>query len=155
MNVNYLNAVINSFNVIAETVARLTPEKGTVMKKDELETDLPYIMLYTLGGSLEGNIAIAMDEETILELVSHMINGDEKIKEMDMEVLGKASEFLGLIKTNMINRFKDMGVELGIKRADFIMKDELPTDQEDYLEVIAETHIGDFEISMKIKESHS
>ena len=45
-----------------------------------------------------------------------------------------------------------MGIELGIERADFIMNNELPKDEADYIEVVAETHIGEFELTMRVQK---
>ena len=106
-------------------VGWLTPEKGIVLKKEELETDKPYIMFYKLAGDMEGYLAIGMEENTLMSLAEQLQNNGETIKELSMDVINRATEFLGSVKTNIVSRFKDMGIELGIERADFIMNNRL------------------------------
>lgn len=153
MKTNHLNEVINSFIVIAESTARLSPEKGMVSRKDKLETAMPYVMLVQVKGDIDGTLAIGVEENTIMALATQTKNNDEIFKEFSMEVINEATGFLGKIGSNLVTRMKENGYELGIERADFVMNNELPEDNSTYLVVEAETHIGNFELNMKIKKN--
>ena len=148
---NY-NALIDSYRVITESALRVEPRKGDVFSKEEFKTEKPYILFISFEGDIEGFFAIGISEELTLKIVEQMTNGASIPKTIDAMTISCITEYVSMIKGNLIKRFEETQINCKIQRADFILAEEIPKIEDKVLTIVARSDIGDFELNMFLKE---
>lgn len=152
MKAYHLNALIDSYLVISETAMRLIPRKGDVYAKEKFETQKQYVFYITFEGDIKGIFSICVMEEVLFKLVQKMTNSEKPPTTIDGSVITAATEFVSMIKSNLIKRFEEMKINFKIQRADFLLKEEIPNLEEKILTVNSKTDIGEFELNMFIEK---
>lgn len=151
MKALHLNALIDSYRVISESALSIVPAKGHVFVKEKFETDKQYVLFISFEGDVNGMLAIGLTEEVVLKIVEKMTNGASVPTGIDAMTISCITEFTSMIKGNLIKRFEAGKMDCKIKRADFILKEELPAVEETVLTVISRTDIGEFELNLITK----
>lgn len=153
MKTSHVNALIDSYRVISESALHLEPKKVDSYAKETFSTEKPYILFISFEGDLDGFLAIGMSEEVILKVVELMTNGASVPVGIDAMTISCVTEFTSMIKGNLIKRFESLGIKSKIPRADFILKEEMPSVEDIVLTVIARTDIGEFELNLNAKSN--
>ena len=151
MKAVHVNALIDSYRVITESALRVEPRKGEVHAKETFETMMPYILFISFEGQIEGLFAIGLSEELTFKIVEQMTHGATVPKEIDAMTISCITEFVSMIKGNLIKRFDEAKIDFRIQRADFIFAEEIPKIDDTVLTVMARSDIGDFELNIVTK----
>lgn len=151
MKAVHVNALIDSYRVITESALRVEPRKGDVFAKETFKTDKPFVLFISFEGDIDGFFAIGISEELTLKIVEQMTGGASVPKTIDAMTISCITEFVSMIKGNLIKRFDESKIDCKIQRADFILAEEIPKIEDTVLTVVARSDIGDFELNMLLK----
>lgn len=112
MDVRFVNPFINAtLSILEELTSNNYTAGKPYLKEDDLaKGDISGII--GLTGEAHGTVSITFDKNIILEIVSAMF--DEKIEEINEEVIDAAGELNNMITGRAINELTENGINLDL-----------------------------------------
>ncbi len=113
MDIKYINSFINGFLNVTGMMGINGIQRTGLSKREKLRTDNDVNIIIGLVGDIQGNVVLAMHEETACKVASTMMGG-MPVEKFDLMPRSALSELANMMAGNSASQLEGMGVKINI-----------------------------------------
>jgi CheY-specific phosphatase CheX len=134
-----------------QNTLQIKSTKSDVFVREDAKTDKKYSLHIPISGQLNGFFDISMSENVVISVVEAMTVGVAETSGVDEMAISCIAEFGGMIKGEIINKMKEVNIELSIDEVGLVKAEKLDEVKEKVLVVVADSKFGNFELNLLLK----
>lgn len=151
MKAEYINPIIGSFAGVVQSFTQIEPKKGTLKRKEQLETQKEVSIILDVEGDVEGYFTFGFSKDTAVKIVEKMTAGMGGSGELDELGMSCLVEMAGITRAKISKELTELEYTCEVKEGKLVFLDAFPTDRKQItLEYLLETPIGEIELNIAL-----